>query len=261
MLATRWWSDNLPGPGHTASEDAAYVSPPQPGPACCAAVADGVGSSPDGRTAAHAAITEAERCWQCGSPAPAGLAALFGRSAERLAALERADHRLAGLASTLAVLWVAPEAVWTAHLGDSRVYRAGTNGAAALTADDRIEVDGRSLLTAAVTARPGPAPRIARFPPPGAGDVYLLCTDGVWSAADPSELQTALARRPAEAAAWLRTLAARRRDDFCYVLLEVQAAGAPPAPPAPTVDLTGTAVEPPAAAEHRGTRGEEDRGP
>lgn len=220
-VTPRAWVLNRPAPHHSASEDAAFSLPAAAGGVWWAAVADGVGSAPGGRLASAAAVAATE-CWtRQGPPGRGRLDALFRAAALRLADLERDDVGLRGLATTLTVLGLAADAVWVAHMGDCRLYRANRAGVCRLTADHRLEPDGQPFLTRAVTAAGTHRPDVARLPAPEPGELLLLCTDGVWSAAEPGALESALLLGAERTTRFLLDLAERRRDDFCCVLLNL----------------------------------------
>ena len=216
------WVFNLPARHHAVSEDSAFVGAGQGG--WWAAVADGVGSAPGGREASEAAVAEVARGAEAAVPGREALLDVCRGAARRLSAVEGAQPQLRGLATTLAVLGCGPDGLWVAHLGDSRVYGARRDGVRVLTADHRVASGPQSFLTRAVTARGEHTPDVRPLPGAEAGDLFLLCTDGVWSAAGPGALERALAAGPGTARAFLGDLADRRRDDFCYVLLEVAVA-------------------------------------
>lgn len=226
----RRWARNLPAPHHAGSEDASFAGGTPAGDGWWAAVADGVGASPGGREASAAAVAEVERWLGHAAPDGPGLEELFRGVCRRLAAIERSEPALQGLATTLTVLADGPSGLWVAHLGDSRAYRCGVQGVRRLTSDHRVDSGAQSFLTRAVTAAGAHRPQVAGSARPAAGEWFLLCTDGVWSACAPEALDRALAGGPGTAAAFLDALAESRRDDFCCVLLEIPGTPTEPGP-------------------------------
>ncbi|MEV7180093.1 protein phosphatase 2C domain-containing protein [Kitasatospora sp. NPDC093679] len=216
------------------------------GPWTVGVVCDGVSTAPRGERAAKLA-------------ADVGAAALAARLAEGVlpetalaeSAL-RAGRAVTALAAspgtapacTYAAGIAGPEGIWSAWVGDSRVYWLPDEGpGTALTEDDTGELD---VLAAWLGADAGePAPRIRSYRPAVPGRL-LLCTDGLWRhLPDPGALRTvadrgarhgtAPAGRPLLAGARAlvdHALAAGGQDNITALLLPVAAAA--PGRPAAT---------------------------
>jgi protein phosphatase len=161
-------------------------------------VADGMGGHQAGRTAserASAAVLAAIDTLQ------AGPASLAERLRYAVAAATReifsvaAEHaELAGMGTTLVVLLAGEGRVSLAHVGDSRAYLVRAGGIRQLTddhslvaellrrhkisEDDAREHPHRHVLTRALGVRPAVEPDLAELTPQ-AGDVFVLCTDGL----------------------------------------------------------------------------------
>jgi PPM family protein phosphatase len=106
----------------------------------------------------------------------------------------RLDPRYRGMGTTVALAVFYDDEVTLAHVGDSRVYRLRGGRLALLTRDDsllRDQVDlgvisaadarqshNRSLVTRALGVAPTVNPHVLQEPA-AAGDVYLVCSDGL----------------------------------------------------------------------------------
>lgn len=203
-----------PGLRRLSNEDAAYVSPTLG----FALVADGLGGHPHGDVASHTAITTATRSLERRGGAgrrPLTTARRLRWAFQEADAEVRAQPSTAGqprMGTTLVALAVGEDHVAVAHAGDSRCYRVRSGSVERLTRDHTLierrptlpaECDGR-LLTACVGGGTALAVDVATYPV-RAGDVFLLCSDGLWEAV--SELSMArLARRSESAAAACRRL-------------------------------------------------------
>jgi len=111
------------------------------------------------------------------------------------------EHR--GMGTTLTALALAGSTAYIAHVGDSRVYRMRGKNIAQLTADHSEVADlvrmrivkpemaaqhpSRNVLTKTVGHHLMLRPDFAREPAQP-DDVFLLCTDGVWSEVPEPEL-------------------------------------------------------------------------
>jgi len=163
-----------------------------------------------------------------------------------------------GMGTTAVVLKAAPEALIVAHVGDSRVYRfSDSRGLDRLTRDHSLlnyriddgtlrtageieQFQDRNVIVRALGAEDGRQARpdistVARH----AGDVFLLCTDGLTGLVDDSEIAAVLeAGRgdlPWAARQLVATALARGGDDNVTVLL-VRVDDALARPPRPAAD-------------------------
>jgi len=161
-------------------------------------VADGMGGHRAGQVAsemaARATIRAAEAL--CGaevSPAEKLRHALACANREIYQAALH-DPELHGMGTTMVAALATPERVALAHVGDSRAYMVRADCIRCLTADHSVvaemlrrrqisEADAREhphrhVLTRALGVRKTAAPDLAELTPQ-AGDVYLLCSDGL----------------------------------------------------------------------------------
>lgn len=202
------------------NEDAYVV---QPDLGFCA-VADGLGGRPGGDVASAMALREAHRFLSdpslggaavLGLGAPTGLGDLLvaavrhANSAVHVASLD--DPRLTGMGTTLVGLLVAGGRAAIVHAGDSRAYRIRGGCAERLTTDHsmrelylqvygdraRPEIAERNacIVTRVVGARPRLQPDVVTCAVEP-GDVFLLCSDGLWGLLSDDEMAFALAGAP-----------------------------------------------------------------
>ncbi len=126
------------------------------------------------------------------------------------------DHRYREMGTTLAMLFQQEDFVVIAHVGDSRVYRF-RDGAAELLTEDHSFVNAqvkvgiltreeaetsrhKNIITRSIGTRAAVKPDVQVFPAV-AGDVYLLCSDGLSDLVDYSEMADVLAKNPEQRAA------------------------------------------------------------
>jgi PPM family protein phosphatase len=170
-----------------ANEDAYFARAP------VFAVADGMGGAQAGEVASRIAADAFEP--QLREEAPEQQLGRIVRNAnKRIHELAKADASRAGMGTTLTAALLRGEEISFAHVGDSRAYRWRDGELKQLTGDhslveelrrqgrltDEQAVDHpqRSIITRAL----GPEPDVevdTMTMPARAGDVYLLCTDGL----------------------------------------------------------------------------------
>ena len=119
----------------------------------------------------------------------------------------RTDPALTGMGTTLAAAWYRGDRVCIAHVGDSRVYRWRTGRlerlttdhsfvqaqltAGAMTSDEARASKSRHLVTRVLGAEEQIAPDLGEHEVV-AGDILLLCTDGLHDLVDDADLGNAL---------------------------------------------------------------------
>jgi serine/threonine protein phosphatase PrpC len=183
-------------------------------------VADGMGGRAAGGVAAQLGIEEIERFFREQQaaprrpwPFPMNRALSFGTNLLavgfkvanqriRAAAAARAEYHRMG--ATAAALAVGETQVVVAHVGDVRVYRLRAGALTPLTRDhsvieevraarpDMTEVElgaiaNRAVVTRALGTREEVEASVTTHAL-GRGDLYLLCSDGLWSAVEPNHL-------------------------------------------------------------------------
>ena len=149
----------------------------------------------------------------------------------------RLDAAKRGMGTTLSALLVAGHQGFIAHVGDSRVYRLRDGVLAQLTCDHSLaeemraagghvgdDFPYRNVITRAIGMREGARVDVV-VSSLEAGDVFLLCTDGLTEGLDDDELAALLTAPPATAAPALVRAAydAGGRDNITAVVVRVRA--------------------------------------
>jgi serine/threonine protein phosphatase PrpC len=215
--------------------------------ALLAVVADGMGGRSGGRIASDQVISTADQIFQEVSEEDAGgLRGLLGQIANeahtviRLTALssEKEPH------STFVALIVRKDyAIWV-HAGDSRLYffrggklvhrTADQTFAAHLEAEGKVKEAAhaarhlRHLLTSALGVNRPPAIVIDEATELRVGDVFLICSDGVWTHFEDHELASLLhSLTPREASEHIvriaRARASGRGDNLALSIVKLEA--------------------------------------
>jgi serine/threonine protein phosphatase PrpC len=170
----------------TNNEDT-YFADPERG---LAIVADGMGGHAGGEVASKIAVdTISDRLKSPDSIWPFGRAQRernlivdsIRLANRRVRDAAHQDTSLAGMGTTVVVLWVRGGRAHVAHVGDSRIYRYRKGGLVQLTRDHSWpSEDGsmRNVLMRAVGAEDDVAidHRLLDVAP---GDIFLLCSDGL----------------------------------------------------------------------------------
>jgi protein phosphatase len=257
------------------NEDAFYARSP------LFAVADGMGGAQAGEVASHMAVEVLEQ----GLPDGVGsveerLRARVAEANERILELAKSDDHLAGMGTTLTAAYVGEDDLTVAHVGDSRLYRLRDGELERLTDDHSLveelvrqgkltpeeadEHPQRSIITRALGAEPG-VEADSRTWPARAGDVYLICSDGLTSMV--AEAQVAAIIQGADSLAGAgRTLIdaandAGGRDNITVILFRLEEVGAAVAPQEATAEHAAAAAAPPVAEPPAETGAVERRQP
>lgn len=155
-----------------------------------AVVADGMGGHAAGEVASKITvdtISESlkapDSIWPFGRARRrhARIVAAIGLANRRVREAAAQDGALAGMGTTVVVLWVRGRNAHVAHVGDSRLYRYRQGGLEQLTQDHSWpSEDGgmRNVLTRAVGAEDN-VDIDHRVLDVAAGDIFLLCSDGL----------------------------------------------------------------------------------
>ena len=191
-VATDHFSHSDTGLARRANEDAYYARSP------IFVVADGMGGAQAGEVASRMAIEAFERGF-AGDDAGSGeelLAARVREANARIHELSQADEERAGMGTTITAAHVGEHDVAIAHVGDSRAYRLRGEEFTRLTEDHSLveEMRRRGQITAQeadehpqrsiITRALGPEREVVvdtRSWRGAAGDVFLLCSDGLTS--------------------------------------------------------------------------------
>src|SRR3712207_6539177 len=158
-------------------------------------VADGMGGAQAGEVASEMAVRSFDDELPDGPPTQA-LVRVIERANHEIHERSRRERQRAGMGTTVTAAYVADEEVVIAHVGDSRAYLLRGEDLVRLTRDHSLvgELVARGKLTeeqaeahpqrSVITRALGPEPTVevdvdvfqAR-----AGDVFLLCSDGLTS--------------------------------------------------------------------------------
>ncbi len=233
-------------------------------------VADGMGGAQAGEVASRIAV----ECFEPGLPDASHpeleLAALARAANARIHELSHTNAEQAGMGTTLTAAYVGEQEVAIAHVGDSRAYCLRDGQLLRLTDDhslvdelmrqgrltpeEAVEHPQRSVITRAL----GPEGMVevdTRSFRARAGDVYLLCSDGLTTMISEEQIAATLNANPRLHDAGEALIAAANqaggRDNITVVLIrleEVQIADGPPAQEHATmVGVPAVAAPPPAS--------------
>lgn len=242
--------------GRSVNEDAYAVW--SAGGACFCILSDGAGGHAGGAVASALAVESMLDCFhRTPAATPAVLAAALKQANVALAARRLQAPELADMCATVLVLavdTVNATACW-AHLGDTRLYCFRGQRILVQTRDHSVVQDmveagylapgdlrtapGRNVLLGALGDAANFEPRIQVTPfALHDGDVFLLCTDGLWQYVDEAHMETLL-RSAASPADWLRGLedevlrhAQARHDNYSALVVACGQAGRELAAPA-----------------------------
>ncbi|HYD95361.1 MAG TPA: Stp1/IreP family PP2C-type Ser/Thr phosphatase [Noviherbaspirillum sp.] len=160
-------------------------------------------------------------------------------------AAARAEPQYEGMGTTVVAAVFHPDGLTVAHVGDSRAYRFRRGELAQITRDHSLlqeQIDAglldpalarfsqsKNLVTRAVGVGAAMEVEIHDHPVQ-AGDVYLLCSDGLSDMLQDAEIAAVLARAPAVLDAACDTLVQKANgngglDNISVVLARVQAGG------------------------------------
>ncbi len=204
-------------------------------------VADGMGGAQAGEVASRTAVELfAADLDDDVASAEQRLARRVREANERIYALSRADTQRAGMGTTLTAVHVGAGEIAVAHVGDSRAYRLRGDKLALLTQDHSLvaelvrqgkltereadEHPQRSIITRALG--PEPDVEVDTLTHRGqAGDVYLLCSDGLTSMLPEARIREILCTAPtledAARALIAGANAAGGRDNITVVLFRL----------------------------------------
>jgi serine/threonine protein phosphatase PrpC len=268
------------GRQRSANEDSLFVRPP------IFVVADGMGGAQAGEVASKAAADSFDRELPQAPPERV-LQETIEAANRTIHEHARTDPDLAGMGTTITATIVDPEAeeVAIGHVGDSRAYRLRAGKLERLTRDHSLveEMRRKGQLTEAqaedhpqrsiITRALGPEPEVVvdlQTVPAQAGDVFLVCSDGLTTMLGDEQIAKLLARATSMQSA-VRALVdeanrAGGRDNITVIAFRLEDAAAPArapegatltGPSAEEAGLTATEVRRRAAAEAARKRREE----
>lgn len=201
------------------------------GPRCVVAVADGVSGYEGGEVASRTAVEVLLQSWQEqeGTASPKRLY----RAAQQ-ANIEVHDKalivtELRGMASTLTAVVVDGTELHAAHVGDTRLYRMRDRQLVQLTKDHRKANDATILLRSLGRELIVAVDRITTEV--AAGDVLLLCSDGLHNVLEDRAMAELLAGGSATEAARALVDTANARhtiDNLTAAVVKIASVAAPP---------------------------------
>ncbi len=229
------WSGTDTGLQRRANEDSLLVRSP------LFVVADGMGGAQAGEVASSVAVDTFRGGLEDGSDPERSLVAQVEQANSRINELSHSNAEHAGMGTTITAVYVGEQDVAIAHVGDSRAYCARDGELLRLT-DDHSLVDElirqgkltpeeaeehpqRSVITRALGPEASVEVDVRSFRG-RAGDVYLLCSDGLTTMVGEGELLRLLAAHERLADAGEALIAAANgaggKDNITVVLLRLE---------------------------------------
>jgi PPM family protein phosphatase len=192
------------GRQRSANEDSVFVRAP------LFVIADGMGGAQAGEVASKTSVESWDHPLPEGPPERVLKETIEGAN-RTIHALAREDPNLAGMGTTTtaAILDEAGDEVAIGHVGDSRAYRLRRGKLERLTRDHSLveEMRRKGQLTEAqaedhpqrsiITRALGPEPEVEvdlQTVPAQAGDVFLICSDGLTTMLDDEHIERLLGR-------------------------------------------------------------------
>jgi serine/threonine protein phosphatase PrpC len=187
-IAEHWYASDL-GRQRQGNEDNFFVRAP------LFVVADGMGGAQAGEVASEIAVRSFDDELPSAS-LPEALASVIEGANKRIHERARADESLHGMGTTTTAAYVDDDEVVIAHVGDSRAYLHRNGELIRLTKDHSLvgELVARGKLTeeqaeqhpqrSVITRALGPEASVqvdVDIFPAKAGDLFLLCSDGLTS--------------------------------------------------------------------------------
>jgi protein phosphatase len=192
-VADGFFSKTDQGRQRRSNEDAVYARPP------LFAVADGMGGARAGEVASRTVVDVLESGLPDGASSEQRLAHSAREANRRIHDMAESSPAQAGMGTTMTAAYVDEDTVSVAHVGDSRAYRLRDGHLEQITDDHSLvgELVRRGKLTeeeaeehpqrSVITRALGPEADVDvdtwTFPAQ-AGDVFLLCSDGLTSMVD-----------------------------------------------------------------------------
>jgi len=252
-IAEQWHGSDL-GLQRQGNEDSFFVRAP------LFVVADGMGGAQAGEVASELAVSAFESGLPDGGTPAEGLVGIIERANRTIHEHSRASKQRAGMGTTVTAAYVGEDEVTVAHVGDSRCYLVRDGELVRLTRDHSLvgELVARGKLTeeqaethpqrSVITRALGPEPTVqvdvdafaAR-----AGDLFLVCSDGLTSMVPEPKLRLLLVGRQLPPLNELgheliaSANAAGGRDNITVILFRLQDVAAP----AEVDDLPGETAE------------------
>jgi PPM family protein phosphatase len=208
-------------------------------------VADGMGGAQAGEVASEIAVRQFEAGIPDGRDAGEALAELIRAANARIHEQARSDSKHAGMGTTTTAAYLTGDTVVVAHVGDSRCYLLRDGDLIRLTRDHSLvgELVARGKLTeeqaeshpqrSVITRALGPEPDVlvdVEAYPARAGDLFLLCSDGLTSMVHEPQLKELLTAPAGSLERVGRSLIAAAndaggRDNITVILFRVEDVG------------------------------------
>ena len=170
-------------------------------------VADGMGGHRGGETASRIAVQVVKNLLQGKTPEENSLRICMEAANRRIFDMQRHDLALSGMGTTFTLLWESRTEIWIAHVGDSRAYLFRDGKLACQTEDHSIVGEllrnnvitpemakthpYRSVITRALGTDPLVEPDLFAVPKQE-GDVWLICSDGLYNMVEDTEIAETL---------------------------------------------------------------------
>src|SRR5215213_8590786 len=205
-------------------------------------VADGMGGAQAGEVASELAVRQFDGGLPDERSPQDALVTLIRAANAQIHEQARRDAQRAGMGTTVTAAYVAGDVVVVAHVGDSRAYLLRDGDLIRLTRDHSLvdELIRRGKLTeeqaeshpqrSVITRALGPEASVevdVEAFPARAGDVFLLCSDGLTSMVHEPQLKPLLAdrKRPLEQTGRMLIAAANEaggRDNITVILFRLE---------------------------------------
>src|SRR4051812_46078089 len=244
-IAEHWHGSDL-GLQRQGNEDNYFVRSP------LFVVADGMGGAQAGEVASEMAVESFNVGLPNGDPGE-GLKHIIEEANRRIHARSRESSGKAGMGTTVTAAHVGEDTVTIAHVGDSRCYLVRDGELTRLTRDHSLveELVARGKLTpeqaethpqrSVITRALGPEANVQVdiiSDPAQAGDIYLVCSDGLTSMVREPNLKPLLVGNHRSLEELGRSLIAAAneaggRDNITVILFKLEEVQAPSAPPPP----------------------------
>lgn len=210
-------------------------------------VCDGMGGAEKGEVASRMAAEGFARFFEenpTAVPAPEYLSRALATVEEEFDKYLEENPTAKGMGTTLTLLWFHQEGITLGHIGDSRIYRFRKGEAKALTEDHSFvgELLAANLITEEEAERHpkknvitraiqgaytgGTKMTVQNLKQVEAGDIYMLCSDGITEACPTPVLQEMYESNPRLEdlhQAIEARCAERSQDNFTALLIEVEA--------------------------------------
>lgn len=195
-------------------------------------VLDGMGGESCGEIAAFLAAEKFDGIYKKGIQAPQDQGAFLQtacREMNRAVCTFEEENRIRSMGTTMAMIWLDKETIYSCNLGDSRIYRYASGQFQQISTDHVLgkQLFGKAPLTQFLGIREESMalePEIREFSYQNA-DRYLICSDGVTDMLSDGEIADLLSRElPVEETVQLileRALAKGGRDNITMVLCEI----------------------------------------